>query len=250
MTHRDPSAELRRANPVREADMPSADSPKARALMERIVRTDPEPAGAELARRRARRRTVLVLVPIAIVALGAAGFSIYRSASEPLVIACHATMARQGAIAMAAGPGDPVGACTSLWRPGGGLNPRGELSIPLLEACILNGAEHVFPHPQRVDACDTLGLKHASPRSRQEADEAAAAGRVSNVLASEFLSACDTKDQAIAFANHTLKVEGLSGWTVKTVDRPFTDATPCAGAGVDVEHRTISIAPISRPPSP
>ncbi len=243
---RDPSAELRAANPVREADMPSPDSPKARALMERIVRTDPGGPRPVPARRSTRRRALLVLVPVAILAAGAAGFSIYRSAGDPLVIACHATMALQGSSAVAVGPGDPVGACTSMWRPGGDLNPRGELSLPLLEACVSNGVDHVFPHPEGVDACDALGLKHAAAPTSQEADEATAAHRAQDKLTGELLGACETKDRAIAFTRHVLRTEGLTDWSVTTIGRPFTESAPCASATVKVPQRTVVIASVSR----
>jgi hypothetical protein len=243
---RDTSADLRRANPVREADVPSPDSPKARALMERIVRTEPEATQSVPTRRRTRRRAFLVLVPVAILVLGAAGFSIYRSADEPLVIACHATMARHGTTVMASGPGDPVAACTGLWRPGGALNPRAELSLPLLEACIQDGAAHVFPHPDGVDACEKLGLKHAAAPSRRQADEAAAADHAKTDLADESVTKCDTRAQGIAFARRVLRKEGLSGWAVRVVGRPFTPSAPCAAADVDLQRRTIWISSVSR----
>jgi hypothetical protein len=245
-----PLARLRRANPVPDADVPFADSPTARALMERIVRTEPTVPEAVSARRWKPRRAFLVLVPIAILALAAAGFSIYRSAGEPLVIACHATMARHGSTVMAPGPGDPVQACTSLWRPGGELNPRDELSLPLLEACILNGADHVFPHPERVDACDTLGLRHAAAPNRHEANEAAAAARVEDALAKEFLANCDTRDRGMAIARDALQGEGLTDWIVKLGDRPFTASEPCASQSIDVAARTVLIVPVRQLTNP
>src|SRR5438552_2278376 len=90
---RDPLSRLRDADPMRSQEAPSPDSPHARALLERIVASPPEP---QAARGRNARRALLVLVPAIIVALGAAGYGFYQIVTEPLVIACYGQMNGSG----------------------------------------------------------------------------------------------------------------------------------------------------------
>jgi hypothetical protein len=247
----DPMSMLRGANPVPEADMPAVDSPQAEALFERIVRTDPS-AGERVRSagrpRLRRRRTALVLIPVAILALGATGYGVFRSVSQPLQIVCHARMALGSSVQPVSGPvDDPVAACAEVRDSGGSLRGRGASAQPL-QACVFNEAIHVFPHPEGVDACEALDLPRPPVSSASE--ETKAAHLVENALAKAFLFDCVPESPAVNEAHRTLVIYGLTEWKVAVVARAFTDRYPCAGASVDVAARTVWIAPVPPPSTP
>jgi hypothetical protein len=238
---------LRAANPVREADVPSADSPNARALEERIVRSDPRPA--EPAKRRwwTRRRALLVLIPIGIITLGASGFGLYRNVTEPLRIACHGRMAINSSVVPVAGPvDDPAAACAALWHPGADFNRDGSASVPALQPCLVDGAIAVFPlEPNVADACDELHV----PQVAAQSDEASAAQALSTALEGAFIGTCMNESDASRLVHSMLEARRMSEWSVVPV-RDFTTTYRCATVGVNVAKRQVTLAPVSAPTTP
>ena len=241
----DPLTRLREANPLPAERAPSAGSPHAKALLERIVATPPAPP--ERRKSRISRRSTLILVPAVILALGAAGYGLYRAvATDPLVVACYRLMSGVADVhAAAASEGDPVAMCRALWLPGGEFNPGGRLPIPPLAACVKNGAVAVYPHPRDVDPCEALGLPH--PSQTTSTGEARALLRVERDLAVALTSSCVPQNRALALANAELDKWGLERWRV-VVQQPFTTALPCASAAYDPPTRTVILSPVDEVP--
>jgi hypothetical protein len=241
----DPLSRLRGANPLPAERASSAGSPHAKALLERIVATPPEQP--EPRKRRISRRSMLILVPAVILALGAAGYGLYKAvATDPLVVACYRQMSTVTDVsAAAASERDPVTTCRTLWLPGGEFNRDGHLPVPPLAACVKNGAIAVYPHPRAVDPCEALGLPH--PAQTTLSDETRAVLRVEEDLAVAFTDSCVGQDRAVALANAELRKWGLERWHV-IVQRPFTTSLPCAGAGYDPPSRTVILSPVENTP--
>lgn len=236
---------LRAANPVPPERAPRADSPKARALLERIVATPVTPV--ERPRRRVPRRVKLVLVPVVIVALAAAGYGIYRVvASDPLVVACYRQMAAVSDVHAAdASERDAVATCRELWEPGGEFNRDGSLPVPPLTACVKEGTVAVYPHPTGIDPCEALGLRHAAQTTLE--GEARALSHVRDDLAEVFTASCVPQDRAVAVARAELRRWGLDRWRV-LVPTPFSASLPCGGAAYDAASRTLIISPVETIP--
>jgi hypothetical protein len=193
------------------------------------------------------RRSMLILVPAVILALGAAGYGLYKAvATEPLVVACYRQMsAVTDAHAATASERDPVATCRTLWLPGAEFNRDGRLPVPPLAACVKSGTIAVYPHPRDVDPCEALGLPH--PAQTTLSGEARALLRVQEDLADAFTSSCVPQGRAIVLANAELRRWGLERWRV-VVQQPFTTALPCAGAGYEAPTRTVVLSPVDEVP--
>jgi hypothetical protein len=243
----DPVERLRKANPVLADDSESPETPQAKALLERIVRTDPELIREPRRPIRIRR---WILIPVAILVLGAAGYVVFRHTDQPLFVACYqrASLSADRAELQPNGQ-DPVAACGVLWRPGAQFNPDGRVPTPELTACVLpTGAVGVFPGATGVNVCSALGLANptANPTERRQ-DQAVQ--ELQNALSNHFLNVCVGRSDALALAQQELHRLGLTGWQVS--DRgPFTTRAPCASVAFDIPHRTVTIVPVSNPSSP
>jgi hypothetical protein len=243
----DPVDRLRKANPVPLEEAPSPDSPQARALLARIIAT---PLEVRPAKRWISRRKLWVLVPTALLAAAGTSYGLLRSVRQPLVVACyqHPNVRADRAVVPATG-GNPVAACGVLWRAGGKFNPSGHGSVPPLTACVLDsGATGVFPSIPGSDTCSALGLAHpgGSPNEQSENQRVLA---LQDALATEFLSGCDGREQAMTFIQQQLMRYGLEGWRLEA-RMQFTQREPCASVAFDLPHRTISLVPVSNSTSP
>jgi hypothetical protein len=240
-SHRDARDRLRAANPLPPEDAPSADSPQATALFERIVRTSPE---AEPRRTWVSKRRAWFLLPAVLLA-AAAGYGIFHKVSEPGVIACYPQPSLSVPPAVVSGAGqDPIAACSDLWQAGEEFNPEGVAAAPPLAACVLRtGAIGVFPDTLGADACAILGLTPISQEPGED-DENSAVLRVQEALANEFLGRCVGQQEAVTIVERELSNQGLSDWRVEAAT-PFTEPEPCASAAFDVPGRVISLIPVS-----
>jgi len=237
----EPRDRLRAANPVPPEEAPPADSPQAVALFERIVVTGPESTPQ---RTRLLRRRAWLLLPAALL-VGAAGYGIFHTVSQPLVVACYSQPSLSASRALvSAGDHDPVAACGVLWRAGAEFNPEGHAQIPRLAACVLDtGAIGVFPDTLDSGTCSTLGLTPASdPQTGGE--ENLVILQVQEALADQFLSRCVGQEEAVAIVEQELTSHGLNSWRV-AAEMPFTEQEPCASVAFDVPHQTISLVPVS-----
>jgi hypothetical protein len=236
-----PRDRLRAANPVPAEDAPPSDSPQAAALFERIAATSPE---------NSRRRTWLVrrrawlLLPAALLA-GAAGYGIFHTVSQPLVVACYSQPSLSASRALvSAGDHDSIAACGVLWRAGGEFNPEGHAQIPPLAACVLDTeAIGVFPDTLGSGTCSALGLIPASG-SGTGGEENLVILEVQEALADQLLSRCVGREDAVAIVEQELTSHGLNSWRV-AADAPFTEQEPCASVAFDVPRQTISLVPVS-----
>jgi hypothetical protein len=142
-----------------------------------------------------------------------------------------------------------VAACGALWRPGGKFNPNGHGSVPPLTACVLDsGAIGVFPSLPGSDTCYALGLARPRGSPNQQSENQKVLG-LQDALATEFLSRCDGREQAMTFVQQQLMRYGLQGWRV-VARMQFTQQEPCASVAFDIAHRTISLVPVSNSISP
>jgi hypothetical protein len=235
----DPLARLRAANPVPPEEAPSADSPQAVAMFERIVATPPDaapPATVRLFRRSLRRR-LWVLIPAAIVA-GAASYAAAHHGRAAAGIVCWAD-ANTGA-QTDRGQGDldaehATEACDGLWAPGGVFNPTGAIQPPPLTACVSDpGLIAVVPDTLRPDTCVHLGLTQlADDPILQDDPEVLLEHQLSEALLS-----CHTSDEARATANELLVKLNLADWRIST----SSNGDPCAQPAFDIPTETIFLA--------
>jgi hypothetical protein len=232
------SERLRRANPVRAEEVEGPDSERARKLFERII--------AEPARRakQARRRALWILIPAAVLLLGAASYALYHKVTEPSLVVCYQDASleanRAGVPPATSGP---VRVCQGLWQSGGAFFSPGH-SPPALVACVLdNGAIGVFPEDGDPDACQELGLATFEPAHGDGTDAVAV---LQNDLAPHFLDACVGSEQATELAQAALRRLGLTGWQT-AVSAPFTDQAPCASLALDSSSQTVYLVPVAGP---
>jgi hypothetical protein len=235
---RDPIERLRQADPVAGEEDASPHEPRARLTFHRITSSGPPEMRTEMR----RRRRIWVLVPVAVVLLVAAGYGIYRSVTEPLVITCF-QQARLYAsrVEVEATGANPVGLCAAPWRPGGDFNPSGHVVTPELAACVLSGGTiGVFPTTPDHDVCHVLGLERAPPGSNADVR---ALARFRETIATAMLRSCYSRTEAVALVRAKLQEAGLGLWRVQ-VSEPFTDSRPCASPYIDSAARIVRIVPI------
>jgi hypothetical protein len=238
-----PQQRLRRANPVAIHDVPTADSPQGRALLDRILEPGPEPSVVDRQPRR-RRRTVLILVPVILAAGLAAGYGIFREVRHPLMVVCYgeADLSADRAIVPAT-TGGPIAACASLWSPGGQFLQGAQ--APPLAACVLDtGNAAVFPSRPGADVCAELGL--APPQAGAPPTHQLALQELQEILSERFLGSCVGEEEAVATARDELARLHLQGWRV-VVASSFTQDAPCASVAFDVPRREVQLVPIPAP---
>jgi hypothetical protein len=243
---RDAADRLRDANPVPLDEAPSSNSPRARALFERIVDT---PTEVQHGRTRALKGRALILVPIAALAVAAATYGLFRAVDQPLVAACYqrASLNAPRAIVPATDQG-AVAACGALWRSGAPFNADGRASVPPLAACVLDSGEvGVFPDVLGSDTCSALGLAH--PSTGGGGQEQRRILELKNAVAARFLGSCVGREPAVALVQTELQRYGLRDWRVVS-PMPFTLREPCASAAYDLGHRTITLVPVSDTTAP
>ncbi|HVT75909.1 MAG TPA: hypothetical protein VHD87_02680 [Acidimicrobiales bacterium] len=100
---------LRAADPVDPASVPSADSPEARVLYERITMT--QPSGADVVAQARRRNRIIAAVATAIVVLGGASIALTRGDDDTSPNTATATT-RGGAISPG---GASMGSCVETY---------------------------------------------------------------------------------------------------------------------------------------
>jgi hypothetical protein len=238
---RTPIQRLRKANRVDPSDMPSPDSPVARALLDRIVGI--RPGTAPLEDRRPVRFARLV---VAIILVGgvAATYGISREVRQPLIAVCFPAAdldADPAVVSLSNMP--PREACAELWEPGGPFHARGT-AFPKLAECVLeSGTVGVFPVFPGRDTCAELGL--APPAAPPQAEETVLV-QLQGTLSERFLAACVGEKEALAFVRRELERLQLTEWRV-VVSSPFGGDRVCASAAFDVADRKIELVPIPAP---
>jgi hypothetical protein len=232
---------LRAANPVGTEDVPSADSPQAEALFEKIVATDLRGASR---RTGIRWRRTWLLVPAALLA-AAAGYGVFHETSKPFVVACFAEPSLTASRTVVSSvPAGPTAACGELWRPGGEFSSAGDAGLPPLFACVLDtGTVGVFPGTKGSDPCSALGLAHAGPPGKTHGKTDPIV-EVQTALSDAFIGRCVGRDEAISLAKEQLAGQGLLDWHVAATT-PFTQQAPCASLAIDIPTRTILLVPVS-----
>lgn len=245
MSGLDPFEVLRQANPVDPDELPDADSPEGRALLETILQQPREPHARHwlphLALRTPRRRYLIPAVAILAFAAGAVAWALTRGVSEPLTIGCYAAPNLQAKTAVV--PADersPIAACRQLWHQG----EFGDQPTPPLQACVLpSGAVGVFPK-RGNDACNTLGLPPV-PSTYEPATTPVV--RLKERLVDQFLNEkCLTEQRARTIVQAEFRRLRLQGWHLETAT-PFSATRPCATLAFDTARRVIVLVP--SPPS-
>jgi hypothetical protein len=230
---------LRRANPIQAEEVEGPDSEQARRLFERITQERPRHT------RRNHRRALWILIPAALLLLGAASYALYHRVTEPSVVACY-----QGAsldanrAAVPPVEGDPAAACRPLWEPDGQFGSAGQ-TPPQLVACVTqSGTIGVFPTEGRPDPCGALGLV---PFQRAGGgDEAGAIVRLQGELVPRFIGTCVSQNEATVMVQEALRAGDLFGWRI-AVSGSFTDEAPCASLAIDTPGRTVRLVPVPGP---
>jgi hypothetical protein len=238
----DPAERLRRADPVAEDDPASARSPQAGALFERI--TVAPPTSSLVTNPPRRRLRTWVAIPVVVLLLAAAGYGLYHSIRQPLVVACfQGGRLDANRFEVDATGANPVDLCSAPWRPGGDFNPTGSQSTPDLAACVLSdGGIGVFPTTVSSDICHTLGLEAAPVDSDTDVRQLA---RFRDSVVTAMLGSCYSRDQAVDLVRTKLSEAGLEGWEVRLGGR-FTANRPCASPDIEPATSIVRIVPIRR----
>ncbi|MGH8873922.1 MAG: hypothetical protein ACRDVM_01540 [Acidimicrobiia bacterium] len=185
-----------------------------------------------------------MLVPVAVLALAAAGYLVFRPVTDPGTIACYREAdLRPSAIAVLSGADDPLAACAAMWEPGGELGEPTASEVPPLVACVLDsGMVAVFPGGPEV--CAALGLASPDP-DPGVAEENRLIVELEEALISQIAGRCLPEDQAAAIVRRELDQKGFEDWQV-AVTVPFTAERPCASLGFDPANRTVHLVPVDR----
>lgn len=234
---------LRRTNPVRDNDVPGADSPEARELLTRILAT---PQDREIRTPASRRNLHLVIAVAAISVITVAATWIWlRTISIPNAIICYQAVDLD-ADAAAAPPSETAtgDACAPAWEQQTLVNPDivPPGSLPPLTACVAeNGALAVFPTDDTT-VCRRLGLAHPDPTTQELADNVRT---LESQLIEYFQSEeCIPVREATEHASDVAEDHGLGGWAIEA--QTETPERPCASFSIDPDLETIFIVPIPR----
>ena len=232
---------LRRTNPVRDNEVPGADSPEARELLTRILAT---PREQELRTPASRRKLRLVLAVAAISVITIAATWIWlRSISIPNAIICYQAVDLDADTAAAPPSETATGdACAPAWEQQTLVNPDivPPGSVPPLVACVAeNGALAVFPSDDTT-VCRRLGLAEPDPSTQESADNVRA---LESQLIEYFQSeGCIPVDEATTHVSRVTEDHGLASWAIEA--QPETPERPCASFSIDPDLETIFIIPI------
>lgn len=196
-----------------------------------------------------RRRRWFVAGSVAtIVAVGGAGVAAYVALrpSDPVAgIVCRESADPNSYSVVLPLEGDPVAACTNLWKTGDLPNPeRGEANgeIPELVACEGGqGAIEVLP-VGAVGSCEYVGLVPSGDRSPAEDAVGVLRERVAEHLSGGCRSAADLRD----FIEEQLMSLGLTSWEINLL----ASEGDCALASIESERQQILVIedPLAPPP--
>jgi hypothetical protein len=202
----------------------------------------------ELTASRRRRRLVLSVVPaLAVLLVGATGFTAYTLLrTEPThfeSIGCYdrADLAANVAVVDAQGRG-PLAVCRGVWRQGALGRPVPER----LAACVLEtGPIGVFPSTDDR-TCERLGLADLSAAALREStrfvrlrDAIFAQIGVPPSGSSRGSSRCVGAERARAIVREELDAHGYSDWKVEIAGEAFTSERPCAVVSFDGGNKTV-----------
>jgi len=238
----DAFAILRSNDPVDEATVDGANSPKARALLADIVTTPRPPL--DRPERSVRRRLVfaIAIALLAVVSV-AATWLFLRDVTDPISVGCYQdTSLDSDVVAVASGGALDVSLCEPVWKDGTLTNntaaPAGQ--VPPLIGCVTNtGNLAVFPSSAE-DLCGRLGLAEPAPESVPAGD---AIRQLNNELVAHFeANDCQPIEDAETDIRRILDRHGLNDWQVQ-VSLGGPDR-PCASFGLDAPNRTIHLIPI------
>jgi hypothetical protein len=228
----DPLARLRAANPVAAEDAPSADSPQAVAMFERIVATPPDSAPPATVHRfrRSLRRGMWVLIPAAVLA-GAVGYARTHNPQPAAGVVCWAQASMSDGVdrgdADLRAP-DVIAACAFHWGPKGDFGP----TSPHLTACVGDTSViDVFPDEYPPDTCGHLGLDPYTGGGDLQADPAVRF----EIELSEQLAICHSSDAAKELARDLLASLHLD-WQIIVSLR---EDEPCAAPAFHAEIGTV-----------
>lgn len=233
---------LRRTNPVRDNEVPGADSPEARELLTRILATPQDPLRTPASRR--KLRLVLAVAVISVVTVAATWIWL-RSISIPNAIICYQAVDLD-ADAAAAPPSEAANAdaCAPAWEQRTIVNPDivPPGSVPPFTACVAeNGGLAVFPTDDTT-VCRRLGLAYPDPSTQESADNV----RTVESQLIEYFQAegCIPVDEATRHVSGVAEDHGLTSWAIEVQSE--TPERPCASFSIDPDLETIFIIPIPR----
>jgi hypothetical protein len=235
---------LRRTNPVRDDEVPGADSPKAQELLARIIAT-PRDHGKPAPPSRRRLQLVIAVAVISIVTV-AATLIWLRTISIPNAIICYQDVDLDSDTAGApAGETAAAEACVPVWEQRTLVNPdiSPPGSVPPLTACVArNGALAVLP-TEDTSICRRLGLAQPDPATQPSADNIRT---LEGQLIDYFQSVeCVAISEAIDHVRAQAEDHGLGSWAIEAQGE--TPERPCASFSIDPELETILIVPIPPP---
>ena len=243
MGRRDDAFEILRASdPVDEAMVAGADSPKARALFADIVATPRPPL--DRPERSVRRRLAFAIALLAVVSVAAAWLFL-RDVTDPISVGCYQDANLDSdVVAVASGGVLDVSLCEPVWEDGTLTNdaaaPAGQ--VPSLIGCVTDtGNLAVFPSDDE-NLCQILGLADPNPESIPGGD---AIRQLNDALVSYFAANnCQTIDDAKSDVRRILDNSSLEGWHIQaSLGGP---GRPCASFGLDAPNQTVYLIPIPR----
>lgn len=227
---------LQRANPVSVDDIANRrDLPSAHALFAEITAQRP---------RRVRRRTVVVVLALVVLALAAlVGAFALVDRSSPDVTAgplCYAAASLDASRIATSGGADLRSACAELWARG----DFGSGPVPSqFDVCVLGtGAPAVFPG-EAGSVCDKLGLRSANETGLNDRVLQLEAEWRNAVRNRQCIASADARD----ILQRALDGLGFDGWTVGFDEsRHFSSAEPCSSIVVHPDLHEVTVSPISR----
>jgi hypothetical protein len=249
----DPLARLRAANPVPPEEAPSAESPEAVAMFERIVATPPDGAPPAAVRpfRRSLQRRLWVLIPAAVLA-GAAAYAALHRGEPAAGVVCWARATMQEPVDRASGDvskGDPISACQAAWAPHGDLNPTGSIDVPALTACVKDDVViEVFPDEFPPDTCGHLGLDPYGGDGNIGDDPAV---KLRDALGAALAAGCYSPEETWDIAKPLFDESGLAkqGWRLYLYS-PWSETAVCGSSGIDADTKTVFLTGREPPAAP
>lgn len=244
----DPLERLGAANPVRNDDLPDAESPGARALFEEITSVQTlsptRPGRTGLSYR--PRRLLVPLIAVAMLSVGAAGaFALVtQRATTTVGVACYAAADLRSDTAIVAADGRaPIEVCASAWASGAfGTRPA-----QTLEACVLpSGVAGVFPAASDQDVCDMLGLAVLTTEASTLEDGRVLAFKVAIVQRFDS-ERCLDREESSAIVREELDRAGLASWAIivgpGVNGEGFSSVRPCAGLAIKQAEQRVILVP-------
>lgn len=248
---------LRRANPVREHELPiPAEATGAQQLYQRITGT---PYAGRPAPRGVRHRRLIAVLAAVMTTAGVGGVAAYaslnHSVTKHFAVSCYAGPSLDAKdVAVDALAGGPVATCAQAWSEG----HVGNGAVPLLAACITpQGIAAVFPAAPGADVCAQLGLPALPPGAETLPANTTTTGPTTTLTAeglpvpirdaiiTNLQRTCLTAPQAQESITALLTKADIP-WKV-AVPTPFPPERPCASPGFDEIDQTVVLTGIPRP---